>query len=394
MSSSIDAYWKTANRMLRKNQIDFNQPTSSEELPVFLLILTSADCLKKRIQFAIENFKEIARLEYEFNDGQPEKTTLKHLQWAKVFIESDQKVLRIENVSNSTVLNARSYVSIGQFLLDCHVAVELNTSGFTIQTDAKRKALIEYIFDQQCSSLIPSTLATVSSSTFGKATCTQLIFESADVASSIDELLINLSDRTWWSPWRIRAVYIQESIRNTVLDLLSTERLNTVNSINNDLFTEERKRKNDELAKRFGGKLLCSKNGTICLLLGVPPQYILQTAGEYDFSPIPIAVNFFRTAKEAIQMTKTSVCLSIWTENINVFYEVAAEVSANIVWSNCLGMFDKIMPPMTIHLDSKQPISTASTINTKGRYAVQILLDGANKIPKYLYILYGKIFAN
>ncbi|XP_031638506.1 uncharacterized protein LOC116350734 [Contarinia nasturtii] len=383
MSSSSDFYWKTVNEMLRKDQIDFNQPisTSSEKLPVLRLTFKDSECLNERVQFALKNFKEIARLEYELNKAQPEKITLKHLKWAQIFIESAKEALKKENIL--PILNAQSDVSVGEFLLECHLLAQQNsTGGFSIQTDAKRKELVSYLlgknFTEELSTLTPTP------STFAESS--QIIFDSADVTSAIDALISNLSDRTR-SPWRIGSVYVQESLRNKMLDLLTEERLNAATN-----GTNERKQPNGEdLAKKFGGKLICNKNGTICLLIDVPPKYIQFT--DTPFNQIPIPVNFFRTTKEAIQLVK-STAASIWTENIEIFYEVATELNATIVWSNALGMFDKIMPSLNIRLDSKQSMKSASSvINAKEKYVVHVL-DATNNTQKYLYISYGKTFAN
>lgn len=349
MSNSSNSNWKTVNEMLRNDQIDLNQPTSSVtlsvEYPGIRLIFKDTEGLNKGFQLALKNFQEIARLEYEFNGGQPEKITLKHLKWAQVYIESGMKAKKNPNME--PVLNALSYVSIGEVLLECYLLVQQDQSkGFCIDTDANRIALVSFLFGDN---RVAESLSTPIEQR--ESDCTQIIFESADVASAIDELIANLSDQTM-SPWRIESVYVQESLRNTVLDLLTVERLNAAYSTAADAMTSENKRLHaEELANKFGGKLVSNKNGTIYLLFDVPPKYI--QSDNIPLNKIPIAVNFFRTTKEAIQLAKSKAS-SIWTENIEIFYEVATELNAEIIWSNAVGEFDKCMPSLDQKIDSIQ----------------------------------------
>ncbi|XP_055305889.1 uncharacterized protein LOC129570343 [Sitodiplosis mosellana] len=382
-------YWASLNEMLQKDEIEFDQPTKSSALPLNL-IFKSRESIKKGVEFALKNFNEIAKLEYEFNDGQPAKATIKHLQWAKVYIESKKSVLKPTSVS---VVNAQSIVSVGQFLLDCHyVATQSSLSEFKIQTDTKRKTLITYLFGNEFIEEVNTTSAPLPNEfKLVDTSSTQIIFESGDVTSALDELIMNVYDRTL-SPWRIRSVYIEETLKNSIWDLLKS----AANNIIGPKLTEENMKNCEELTKRFGGKFV---NG---FLLDVPTKYLPQPTKQTDFNQIPVVINFFRTTKEAIQLVNADVqpdvkhITSIWTGNIEIYYELAAELNAEVIWSNSIAVFDDAIPSLTSTeslLDSEQISSATSTINTKGKYAVHVL-QTANKTPKYLYIPFGKTFAN
>lgn len=354
MSSS--EYWESLNKLLRSENLEFTDPASINIDTMIKLTFKETDSLKKGIQYALNNFNEIAQIEYEFNDGQPVKTTEKHLQWAKVFIESSTNQISTDTLDITSVLNAESDISVGQFLLDCHALVMNNPPEFHIQTDNKRKQLITKLFGNGFTEVILESSALKSVHNKRNISSTQIIFDSADVASAIDELIICLSDRTS-PPWRIQSVYVQESLRNVICDTLTKERLNAVSNGSIVPVSDAEQQKIQDLAKRFGGTLLESDNKMIRLLLNVPPKYLQPTENE-SIHTIPVAINFFRTTKELIQLVKGDFdpkkehFASVWTENIGLLYEVTAGISAKIVWNNSIGLFDKIMPSLMMESKS------------------------------------------
>lgn len=337
-------YWKSLNEMLRNDILDFTPPKPANgETSVFKLTFKNVENLKKGIQYALDNPKVIAQLEYNFNDGQPIKITEKHLDRAKIVIQSEDRP-----VSDVAVgVNACSHVPIENILMNCNVLAHRTQSEYHILTDDKRKPLIKALFGEEFTEETSECSASKSKNGERNMSCTQIIFDSADVASAIHELLINLSDRTW-SDSRIQSVYVQESLKNVIFDELTKEHLNASTGTGGVFASEEDKTKNEELAKQYGGKLICSDNNTICLMFDVPPKYLSQFAYK-SFHQIPVAINFFRTTKEVLQLLKNDYeptkmqYTSIWTENIGVFYEVAAEINSKVVWSNSIGLIDAIM---------------------------------------------------
>ena len=76
------------------------------------------------------------------------------------------------------------------------------------------------------------------------------------------------------------------------------------------------------------------------LLTGVSPS--ATVAQEEIFGPVLVAMTF-RTPTEAIELannTAYGLAASIWSENINVALDVAAQVKAGVVWVNATNLFD------------------------------------------------------
>jgi aldehyde dehydrogenase (NAD+) len=63
---------------------------------------------------------------------------------------------------------------------------------------------------------------------------------------------------------------------------------------------------------------------------------------EEIFGPVLVAMSF-RTPEEAVELannTRYGLAASIWTENLNLAFEVAPKLKAGTVWINCTNMFD------------------------------------------------------
>jgi aldehyde dehydrogenase (NAD+) len=76
------------------------------------------------------------------------------------------------------------------------------------------------------------------------------------------------------------------------------------------------------------------------LALGVESANVL--AREEVFGPV-LATMTFRTPEEAVALannTRYGLAASVWTENINRAYEVAAKLKAGVVWINSTNLFD------------------------------------------------------
>jgi aldehyde dehydrogenase (NAD+) len=76
------------------------------------------------------------------------------------------------------------------------------------------------------------------------------------------------------------------------------------------------------------------------LLTGVSPS--ATVAQEEIFGPVLIAMTF-RTPAEAVELannTTYGLAASIWSDNINVALDVAAQVKAGVVWVNATNLFD------------------------------------------------------
>src|SRR5436305_1914967 len=76
------------------------------------------------------------------------------------------------------------------------------------------------------------------------------------------------------------------------------------------------------------------------LLTNVHPSSTV--AQEEIFGPV-LAAMTFRTLKEAVELANNTVyglAASVWSENINVALQVAAQIKAGVVWANSTNMFD------------------------------------------------------
>jgi aldehyde dehydrogenase (NAD+) len=76
------------------------------------------------------------------------------------------------------------------------------------------------------------------------------------------------------------------------------------------------------------------------LVTGVDPASVL--AREEIFGPVLVA-STFRTPDEAVALannTRYGLAASVWTENVNRAFEVAARIKAGVVWINSTNMFD------------------------------------------------------
>ena len=76
------------------------------------------------------------------------------------------------------------------------------------------------------------------------------------------------------------------------------------------------------------------------LVTDVEPASIL--AREEIFGPVLVAMTF-RTPDEAVALannTRYGLAASVWTENINRAFEVAAKIKAGVVWINSTNLFD------------------------------------------------------
>ena len=76
------------------------------------------------------------------------------------------------------------------------------------------------------------------------------------------------------------------------------------------------------------------------LVTNVEPASVLST--EEIFGPV-VTMNTFRTPSDAVELannTRYGLAASIWSENVNLCLDVAAQVKAGVVWINCTNVFD------------------------------------------------------
>jgi len=76
------------------------------------------------------------------------------------------------------------------------------------------------------------------------------------------------------------------------------------------------------------------------LATNVQPASVLST--EEIFGPV-VTLTTFRTPSDAVELannTRYGLAASIWTENVNLSLDIAAQVKAGVVWINCTNVLD------------------------------------------------------
>lgn len=324
--------WDTLNEMLRDGQfVQTKKP--SEAKTIDLTYTGNRDCLREGVKFIFDNSKLICQLEHQHNDDQPIECTLQHLRVAKSYCHDDL----LDKLTDDYCVDATSSRPISLMVLQCFYMK--SNESFKIHTDSKRLPLIRRVFGENFVEEATATLA-AKRQPFARK-CTQIVFESGDLESAVDSLFENLSDRTI-TPWRINSIYVQETLRNQFY-LSISDRLNALNSLQPSPIARSNLN-GAEWTQKFGGKYIESANKLIALLIETLPKYVEASADD----EAPVAVNFFRTAKEAIQLINGDdsgdVALdrksaSIWTENISLLYELANSLNVRNVWVNSFGLY-------------------------------------------------------
>lgn len=341
------------NEMLRTDKIPSIDEKFDESNNSFRLISIKTTDLMSGVEYALNNFNEVAALENKHKNGQPIQITIEHLQFVKKCMEVEKLITTTDEL-DGIIFNK---ISISLFLILCYRQPKVfNTNDIVkIYVDAERAKLVEKLFFGKILSNNEVNLPSI-----GKffnpnyPPTTQIIFDSSDVISALDALLKNMSDRTY-SPWRIGTVFVQESLKDDVFQYLSNDRL-SIDKQYTIQVSDDQVKSHEELVKRFGGKMISNKYHSMTLLFDIPPKYLKENYTKETF-PFPVVVNFFRTAKEVAQLAKEIPIekYSIWTEDIGLFYEVADQLDASIIWSNSIGLADKMMCGTIYGFETNQP---------------------------------------
>lgn len=352
------------NNMFRDNQLKYNNPLPVGSMSLQKFIVRDLHVIINGIEYVLNNMLKVADIEHNFNDAQSTTITLKHLNWAKTFLDENKVDKDIVEISDA--IDGRSHISLGNFLLNCHVYTKYmkyckglqKNPELTVYTDEKRLNFMELMFGsiEFISHPVESTIDLVPDDT--AYSCHQIIFDSSDFSAAIDALIISISDRTHCE-WSIKSVFIQESLKGQVIDALSEDRLNAIDYVKPNNFSMEMKKKNSDICKRFSGKMQSNQHNSTTLFYEVLPEHISELYSPHEIRPITI--NFFRTPQDLIQLIKKSAqnksltIASIWTEYIGLFYEIGTALSKEncpVIWSNTFGDFDPIMPSLNHYYDA------------------------------------------
>ena len=185
-----------------------------------------------------------------------------------------------------------------------------------------------------------------------------IIFEDADLDSAVEGLV----DGIWFNQGQVccagSRLLMQESIAETLIakirDRMSTLRIGPpldkaidIGAIVAQVQLERIQRMVAqgiaEGATCWQPQLAMPSRGLYyppTLLSNVHPTSIV--AQQEIFGPV-LAAMTFRTPQEAVELANNTVyglASCVWSENINVALQVAAQIKAGVVWVNCTNLFD------------------------------------------------------
>ncbi len=185
-----------------------------------------------------------------------------------------------------------------------------------------------------------------------------IIFEDADLDSAVEGLV----DGIWFNQGQVccagSRLLMQESIAETLIskirDRMSTLRmgqpLDKAIDIGAIVARVQLDRIQRLVAQGIADGATCWQPQTVLpargfyypptLLSNVHPTSIV--AQQEIFGPV-LAAMTFRTPHEAVELANNTVyglASCVWSENINVALQVAAQIKAGVVWVNCTNMFD------------------------------------------------------
>src|ERR1700741_621407 len=185
-----------------------------------------------------------------------------------------------------------------------------------------------------------------------------IIFEDADLDSAVEGLV----DGIWFNQGQVccagSRLLMQESIAETLLskirDRMSSLRIGPPLDKAIDIGAIVARVQLDRIQRMVAQGIA---EGATCW----QPQVVLPARGFYYtptllsnwhptsivsqqeiFGPV-LAAMTFRTPKEAVELannTSYGLASCVWSENVNVALQVAAQIKAGVVWVNCTNLFD------------------------------------------------------
>jgi aldehyde dehydrogenase (NAD+) len=185
-----------------------------------------------------------------------------------------------------------------------------------------------------------------------------IIFEDADLDSAVEGLV----DGIWFNQGQVccagSRLLMQESIAETLIgkirERMTTLRIGSPLDKSIDIGAIVARVQLDRIERMVAQGIA---EGATCwqpqvelpargfyypptLLSNVHPTSIV--AQQEIFGPV-LAAMTFRTPREAVELANNTVyglASCVWSENINVALQVAAQVKAGVVWVNCTNLFD------------------------------------------------------
>lgn len=324
---------------------------------MFKITIDAAQLAKDKINAALERYEELASIESRQNPpAAGAKTALESLQWASIIINNleAQKLwpdlYAAADGQSVHSVQATNDVDVGKVLADiCTLVLIDSCKEINLYFEAQRVELMESIFGASLSERL-STFhedAVNYSRAVIKGACAQVIFDTADLSSAIDALIMNLSvSESTGFQWLVNSVFVQESLRDRFMQLVTNDRLDNLEIRRHETDADRGKSKHERtelLAKvesRFGSHVRRNADATLSFVMDVQQRELDNFYQPKEMRPVSVC--FFRDAADVygmladitVQLAPSGV--SVWTENINRLYTFVGEVSSDFVWGNLI----------------------------------------------------------
>lgn len=178
--------------------------------------------------------------------------------------------------------------------------------------------------------------------------CTMIVCDSGDIETASDILVNAFNENSL--PWRIRNVYVQETIKQRFIESIAHKLRPFDESFrgNKDLITTTNRA--IDMAHKMGLTIIRSnddQDGFIpSVILGQNWNYFYEDPKLDSIEPFLILLNVYRTPKELISLAKPNLrgSVTLWSENISLAYEIVNHLDVGTVWINSYGVFNPSLP--------------------------------------------------
>uniref|UniRef100_A0A182PE12 Uncharacterized protein n=1 Tax=Anopheles epiroticus TaxID=199890 RepID=A0A182PE12_9DIPT len=283
----------------------------------------------------------------------PKEEATQELELALTFMQhymhlEDDGLIDQPKAQHRVLIDRRK--SVFEILLDLHSAMRATCVGFKVYFYGENPITSEFIQlllqYPLFSSLDGDQLSLSAEIPLHLAYCTMVVFESCDLESASDRLAIAWN--TNHAPWTIRNVLVQENVKDEFVQLVKGKLKPFTDS--QKQFLKKSYEQALAAAKSYGAQLVQSDSDASELkpMLAFVPgvQYLLSSnPGAVQPSPI-VAINAFRTAKEAVSLANSNNggSVSLWTEELSLTFEVAYGLRSQTVWVNSYAEFNPDCP--------------------------------------------------
>lgn len=233
-----------------------------------------------------------------------------------------------KELTGESRINGQKEISLFEAIVGIFLAILCRKAVVNLHCDLTRKSVFEKLINRLFANISIEPSNVIQTQTvYGN----QIIFDSSDVKSAFAELGNAWQDNT--APWRTRSCWIQESLRDKffaeIQSAMSPSEFYFENC-RDDIIS------NVEISRTLGATVIqMPTKRSPAIVCGL-------TRKQIDCEHL-VFVNFFRTAKEVVSLVnaeKNNDCVSLWTENISVAYEMADKLMSPNIWINSNGILN------------------------------------------------------